>query len=126
MNTYINIKNIILNLGLQHTAAHGVLRLVIDLKEEIVKCINLYIGLLHRGTKKLIEYKTDLQALQYSERLGIIILIILCLYSVFIYIWNNQTNEGPENSSPGNGGVGIRSPGIILILNPMIQRRWDG
>src|SRR5690606_13816565 len=55
--------------GPQHPAAHGVLRLVIDLEGEIVKRIDPHIGLLHRGTEKLIEYKTYLQALPYFDRL---------------------------------------------------------
>src|SRR5690606_28891907 len=67
--TFIDLKNISLNFGPQHPAAHGVLRLVIDLEGEIVKRIDPHIGLLHRGTEKLIEYKTYLQALPYFDRL---------------------------------------------------------
>jgi len=63
------IKNITLNFGPQHPAAHGVLRLVIYLDGEIVTKIDPHIGLLHRGTEKLIEYKTYLQALPYFDRL---------------------------------------------------------
>jgi NADH dehydrogenase (ubiquinone) Fe-S protein 2 len=69
MNTFMDLKNISLNFGPQHPAAHGVLRLVIDLEGEIVKRIDPHIGLLHRGTEKLIEYKTYLQALPYFDRL---------------------------------------------------------
>lgn len=69
MNSFIDLKNISLNFGPQHPAAHGVLRLVIDLEGEIVKRIDPHIGLLHRGTEKLIEYKTYLQALPYFDRL---------------------------------------------------------
>ena len=57
-----NVKNLILNLGPQHPAAHGVLRLVIELDGEVVKRCDPHIGLLHRGTEKLIENKTYLQA----------------------------------------------------------------
>jgi NADH-quinone oxidoreductase subunit D len=58
-----------LNFGPQHPAAHGVLRLVLDLDGEIVERSDPHIGFLHRGTEKLIEYKTYLQALPYFDRL---------------------------------------------------------
>jgi NADH-quinone oxidoreductase subunit D len=58
-----------INFGPQHPAAHGVLRLVLDLDGEIVDRVDPHIGLLHRGTEKLIEHKTYLQALPYFDRL---------------------------------------------------------
>jgi hypothetical protein len=58
-----------INFGPQHPAAHGVLRLLLELKGEIVLRADPHIGLLHRGTEKLIEYKTYLQALPYFDRL---------------------------------------------------------
>jgi len=58
-----------INFGPQHPAAHGVLRLVLDLDGEIVDRVDPHVGLLHRGTEKLIEYKTYLQALPYFDRL---------------------------------------------------------
>jgi len=63
------IKNFTINFGPQHPAAHGVLRLVLELKGEVVERASPHIGLLHRGTEKLIEYKTYLQALPYFDRL---------------------------------------------------------
>merc|ERR1719207_219617 len=63
------IKNFTLNFGPQHPAAHGVLRLVLQLDGETVTRADPHIGLLHRGTEKLIEYKTYLQALPYFDRL---------------------------------------------------------
>lgn len=63
------IKNFTLNFGPQHPAAHGVLRLLLDLDGEIVRNADPHIGLLHRGTEKLIEYKTYIQALPYFDRL---------------------------------------------------------
>ena len=66
---FIKIKNLTLNFGPQHPAAHGVLRLVLFLEGEIVKKVDVHIGLLHRGTEKLIEYKTYVQALPYFDRL---------------------------------------------------------
>jgi NADH dehydrogenase (ubiquinone) Fe-S protein 2 len=63
------IKNFTINFGPQHPAAHGVLRLVLELKGEIVERADPHIGLLHRGTEKLIEYKNYVQALPYFDRL---------------------------------------------------------
>jgi NADH dehydrogenase (ubiquinone) Fe-S protein 2 len=63
------VKNLTLNFGPQHPAAHGVLRLVLELEGETVVRADPHIGLLHRGTEKLIEYKTYLQALPYFDRL---------------------------------------------------------
>jgi NADH:ubiquinone oxidoreductase subunit D len=62
-------KNFIMNFGPQHPAAHGVLRLVLELDGEVVERADAHIGLLHRGTEKLIEYKTYIQALPYFDRL---------------------------------------------------------
>ena len=62
-------RNFSLNFGPQHPAAHGVLRLVLELDGEIVKRVDPHIGLLHRGTEKLIEHKTYMQALGYFDRL---------------------------------------------------------
>lgn len=58
-----------LNFGPQHPSAHGVLRLVLELSGESVKRATPHIGLLHRGTEKLIEYKNYMQALPYFDRL---------------------------------------------------------
>lgn len=63
------IENIKINFGPQHPAAHGVLRLILELDGEIVLTADPHIGLLHRGTEKLIEYKTYMQALPYFDRL---------------------------------------------------------
>jgi len=63
------IKNFTINFGPQHPAAHGVLRLVLELNGEIVNRADPHIGLLHRGTEKLIEYKNYVQSLPYFDRL---------------------------------------------------------
>jgi len=63
------IKSFTMNFGPQHPAAHGVLRLVLELDGEVVERADPHIGLLHRGTEKLIEYKTYLQAVPYFDRL---------------------------------------------------------
>ncbi|HVL71462.1 MAG TPA: NADH-quinone oxidoreductase subunit D [Beijerinckiaceae bacterium] len=64
-----SIRNFTINFGPQHPAAHGVLRLILELDGEIVERVDPHIGLLHRGTEKLIEYKTYLQAVPYFDRL---------------------------------------------------------
>ena len=63
------ITNYTINFGPQHPAAHGVLRMVMELDGEIVERVDPHVGLLHRGTEKLIEHKTYLQALPYFDRL---------------------------------------------------------
>jgi len=68
-NLIKKIKNFTINFGPQHPAAHGVLRLVLELKGEVITRADPHIGLLHRGTEKLIEYKTYIQALPYFDRL---------------------------------------------------------
>jgi NADH dehydrogenase (ubiquinone) Fe-S protein 2 len=68
-NEVQEIKNFTLNFGPQHPSAHGVLRLVLELDGEIIEKADPHIGLLHRGTEKLIEYKNYTQALPYFDRL---------------------------------------------------------
>ena len=63
------LRNFTINFGPQHPAAHGVLRLVLELDGEVVTRVDPHIGLLHRGTEKLIEHKTYLQAIPYFDRL---------------------------------------------------------
>jgi NADH-quinone oxidoreductase subunit D len=62
-------RNFTINFGPQHPSAHGVLRLVLELDGEVVVRVDPHIGLLHRGTEKLIEYKTYMQAIPYFDRL---------------------------------------------------------
>jgi len=69
MKNFKKIKNFTINFGPQHPAAHGVLRLILELNGEAVERSDPHIGLLHRGTEKLIEYKTFMQALPYFDRL---------------------------------------------------------
>ncbi len=65
----VSIKNMTINFGPQHPAAHGVLRLVLEMDGEVVERSDPHIGLLHRGTEKLIEYKTYMQSVPYFDRL---------------------------------------------------------
>jgi NADH-quinone oxidoreductase subunit D len=65
----VALKNFTMNFGPQHPAAHGVLRLVLEMDGEVIERADPHIGLLHRGTEKLIEYKTYIQATPYFDRL---------------------------------------------------------
>jgi NADH-quinone oxidoreductase subunit D len=65
----VDIKNMTINFGPQHPAAHGVLRLILEMDGEIITHADPHIGLLHRGTEKLIEHKTYLQSVPYFDRL---------------------------------------------------------
>ena len=78
----VQIKPYTMNLGPQHPAAHGVLRLVMELDGEIVERADPHIGLLHRGTEKLIEHKTYLQALPYFDRLDYV--SMMCQEHAFV------------------------------------------
>lgn len=69
MSAEVQIKPFTINFGPQHPAAHGVLRLILEMDGEIVERADPHIGLLHRGTEKLIEHKTYLQAIPYFDRL---------------------------------------------------------
>jgi NADH dehydrogenase (ubiquinone) Fe-S protein 2 len=68
-NRLLSLKNFTMNFGPQHPAAHGVLRLILELDGELIRTADPHIGLLHRGTEKLLEYKTYLQGLPYFDRL---------------------------------------------------------
>ncbi|MGI9461440.1 MAG: hypothetical protein ACR2NY_02550, partial [Alphaproteobacteria bacterium] len=63
------IKTMTFNFGPQHPAAHGVLRMITEMDGEVIERLDPHIGLLHRGTEKLIEYKTYMQAIPYFDRL---------------------------------------------------------
>ncbi len=69
MTTNNQTKNMTINFGPQHPAAHGVLRLILEMDGEVITRADPHIGLLHRGTEKLIEYKNYLQAVPYFDRL---------------------------------------------------------
>lgn len=76
------IANYTINFGPQHPAAHGVLRLVMELDGEVVERADPHIGLLHRGTEKLIEHKTYAQAIPYFDRLDYV--SMMCQEHAFV------------------------------------------
>ena len=67
----VKIKPLNINFGPQHPAAHGVLRMVLEMDGEVIERVDPHIGLLHRGTEKLIEHKTYLQAVPYLSLIHI-------------------------------------------------------
>lgn len=71
-----NFRTFSINFGPQHPAAHGVLRLILQLDGEVIKRADPHIGLLHRGTEKLAEYKTFIQALPYFDRLDYVSMMV--------------------------------------------------
>ena len=88
--TDVQLKNMTLNFGPQHPAAHGVLRLVLEMDGEVVERTDPHIGLLHRGTEKLIEHKTYLQGQGDRKRTN---------FNVFICC---HTNELTRRTSKSN------------------------
>jgi NADH:ubiquinone oxidoreductase subunit D len=86
------IKNLTMNFGPQHPAAHGVLRLVLHLDGETIKKVDSHIGLLHRGTEKLIEYKNYMQALPYFDRLDYV--SMMCQEHAYSLAVERLINEG--------------------------------
>ncbi|WP_426957744.1 NADH-quinone oxidoreductase subunit D [Muricoccus radiodurans] len=77
----VEVDSHTINFGPQHPAAHGVLRLILEMKGEVVERADPHIGLLHRGTEKLIEYKTYIQAMPYFDRLDYV--SPMCMEHVF-------------------------------------------
>lgn len=71
-----SLKTVNLNFGPQHPAAHGVLRLILKLNNEIIEDCDIHIGLLHRGTEKLIENKLFIHALPYFDRLDYVSMLL--------------------------------------------------
>ena len=101
-NLVKKVKNFTLNFGPQHPAAHGVLRLILELKGETVVKATPHIGLLHRGTEKLIEYKNYLQALPYFDRLDYV--SMLSQEHTYCLAIDNLTNcKIPERAKPSSG-----------------------
>ena len=93
----IEVNTTTINFGPQHPAAHGVLRLVVKLDGEVVERAEPHIGLLHRGTEKLIEYKTYLQAVPYFDRLDYV--SPMCQEHAFALATENLLNiEVPQRA----------------------------
>src|SRR3546814_909619 len=101
------IKNYTLNFGPQHPAAHGVLRLVLELDGEVIQRADPHIGLLHRATEKLAEHKTFLQALPYMDRLDYV--SMMCNEHAYVMAVENL--------------VGIKAPLRAQYIRVMLDRK---
>ena len=112
----VAIKNMTLNFGPQHPAAHGVLRLVLEMDGEVVERADPHIGLLHRGTEKLIEYKTYLQAMPYFDRLDYV--APMCQEHAFVLAAEKLLGIAP----PARGqDVRVLFAEISRILNHLLN-----
>ncbi len=110
-----DLKNFTINFGPQHPAAHGVLRLVLEMNGEVVQYADPHIGLLHRGTEKLIESKTYLQALPYLDRLDYV--SMMCQEEAFsLTIEKMQSIEVPPRAQ----AIRILFGEITRILNHLL------
>jgi NADH dehydrogenase (ubiquinone) Fe-S protein 2 len=116
------IKNLTLNFGPQHPAAHGVLRLCLEINGETVKRCDPHIGLLHRGTEKLIEYKTITQALPYFDRLDYVSMMAQeYAFALTIEKFINETNETILIEVPKRGQyIRMIFAEITRILNHLL------
>src|SRR5450759_4447915 len=108
------IRNYTMNFGPQHPAAHGVLRLVLELDGEVIERADPHIGLLHRATEKLAEHKTFLQALPYMDRAD----CVWCLS------WTARSSSAPIRTS----GCCIVRPRSWPSTRPFCKRCpiWTG
>jgi NADH:ubiquinone oxidoreductase subunit D len=86
------IRQFITNFGPQHPAAHGVLRLILIMKGELVLRADPHIGLLHRATKKLLEFKTYLQGVPYLDKLDCISMMAQ-KQCAFMHFFNNNLKK---------------------------------
>ena len=106
----IEVDNHTINFGPQHPAAHGVLRLILEMDGEVVERADPHIGLLHRGTEKLIEYKTYMQAMPYFDRLDYV--SPMCMeHTLRPGAREAADDRGAGAGASGSGRCSPRSPG---------------
>ena len=119
--TDVQLKNMTLNFGPQHPAAHGVLRLVLEMDGEVVERTDPHIGFLHRGTEKLIEHKTYMQAIPYFDRLDYV--SPMCQEHAFVLTAEKLLNiEVPERAQY----IRVLFDEITRILNHSLQIAAQG
>ncbi len=115
-------KNFTINFGPQHPAAHGVLRLVLEMNGEVVQRSDPHIGLLHRGTEKLIEYKNYLQALPYFDRLDYV--SMMCqehAYSLAVEKLLNFDTSGNTSGKENAMSVPLRAQYIRVLFSEITR-----
>jgi NADH dehydrogenase I D subunit len=110
-----NIKYFTLNFGPQHPAAHGVLRLILYMRGEVIKYADPHIGLLHRGTEKLLEYRTYLQGIPYFARLDYV--STMSQEHVFCLVVEKLTNLAVSNF---NSTIRVIFLELTRILNHLL------
>ena len=110
------IRNYTMNFGPQHPAAHGVLRLLVDMDGETVSKADPHIGLLHRGTEKLIEYKTYNQALPYFDRFD----YVSMMSQEHAYCLTIEKLIGIKNISLQTNFIRVLFDELTRILNHML------
>jgi len=114
--TLTRIKPYTINFGPQHPAAHGVLRLVLELDGEVVERADPHVGLLHRGTEKLIEHKTYLQAIPYFDRLDYV--SPMCMEHAFVLAAEKLLGIAPP---PRAQYIRVMFSEITRILNHILS-----
>ena len=118
-----NIRNFSINFGPQHPAAHGVLRLVLELDGEVVERVDPHIGLLHRGTEKLIEDKTYLQAMPYFDRLDYVAPMNQ-EHAFCLAVEKLLGIDVPRRGAADPRALFARSAGCCRISSTSRRRRW--
>ena len=114
--TTVEIDSHAINFGPQHPAAHGVLRLILEMDGEVVERADPHIGLLHRGTEKLIEYKTYMQAVPYFDRLDYV--SPMCMEHAFALATEKLLRvEAPERAQ----WIRVLFAEITRILNHLLN-----
>ena len=112
----VTLQNYTMNFGPQHPAAHGVLRLVLELDGEVVDRADPHIGLLHRGTEKLIEYRPYLQSVGYFDRLDYV--SMMCQEHAYVLAIENLLGiEIPK----ARNSIRVLFSEITRILNLLVN-----
>src|SRR3712207_60804 len=112
----VEVDSHTINFGPQHPAAHGVLRLILEMKGEVVERADPHIGLLHRGTEKLIEHKTYLQSNPYFDRLDYV--SPMCMEYTYVLAQERLLNiEVPERGRY----IRVMFAEITRILNHLLN-----
>ena len=118
-----DIRQFTINFGPQHPAAHGVLRLVLELDGEVVERVDPHIGLLHRGTEKLIEHKTYLQAIGYFDRLDYVAPMNQ-EHAFCLAVGKAARHRGAEARASSSACSIARSGGCSRTSSTSRRKRW--